>query len=197
MKIILVFCNLVLSGILFGQEVSPKFSEITIDSTLDDDFFHLQNMTQSFSGGTTIVTNHDTGKSDTFYTPTIERDIIENCRIDELGRHHLGFDNCIAYFQKDTLVIQFQNNNANTQESAYWDKMILHIIKNRFYAEYVWTSKSYDRLSLQGQLLKLKKLPARRGEHLMGRLSIQFENNDPRVKDKSVHFNGPFNVSVD
>jgi hypothetical protein len=185
MKILLVFCNLMLSGILFGQKIGPKFSAIYIDSTLDIAFFLGPNMAQIDLGGTAIVTNHDTGKSDTFnIPPEPEKYFIYNCRIVDLSRHHLGFDNCIAYLQNDTLVVQFQSNYANTMDFSFWDKLILHIIKNHFYAEYVWSSKSYNRLAVQGQLLKLKRLAVRSGEQLMGILSIQFENNDPRVHDK-------------
>ncbi len=198
MKNYIFFCNLMFLGIhSFSQNTGLKFCPITIDSNLSNQFFNFSMHAHQTTGGTTIISNEETGKSDTFYSPIKETELEVNCKILDLGRHHLGFDNCISYFKKDTLLIQFQSNYSNTSEVYYWDKMILHLIKDQFYAEYIWSSKTITKLEVQGQMLKLRSLSYRKGERLMGVLTIQCDNKDPNSTYKLFTFSGPFNVVVE
>jgi hypothetical protein len=197
MKIKLLVSILIFSEMLFGQNFSPIFNPIIIDSNLSNIFFLQSPFAHQSSGGTTIVTDMKTGKSDTTFTAVKEADLIVNCKIDDPGRHHLGFDNCISYIEKDTLVIQFQNNNSNSPSTFYWDKMILHLIKNQFYAEYIRTSKTFCKFVVERQTLTLKSLKYRRGERLMGELAIHFENKDIKPTCESFKYKGPFNVVVE
>ena|ERR1700722_7391229 len=197
MKIKLLASILIFSEMLFSQNSTPIFNPINIDSNLSNKFFLTSPIAHRSTGGTTIVTDMKTGKSDTTYTPVKETDLIVNCKIDDPGRHYLGFDNCISYFEKDTLVIQFQNNNSNSPSTFYWDKMILHLLKNQFYAEYIRTTKTFCKFEVQRQTLILKSLEYRRGERLMGELQIHFENKDIKPTCVSFTYKGPFNVVVE
>ena len=197
MKIKLLVSSLIISEMLFSQSIAPIFNPIIIDSNLSNIFFLQSPITHQSSGGTTIVTDMNTGKSDTTNTPVKETDLIVNCKIDDPGRHYLGFDNCISYFEKDTLVIQFQYNDSNSPFAFYWDKMILHLIKNQFYAEYIPTSKTFCKFEVQSQTLTLKSLKYRRGERLMDELTIHFENKDIKPTCLSFTYRGAFNVVVE
>ncbi len=183
---------------LFAQNNSAsQLTEIVIDSTLSDNFFNTSHLSTVITAGRTLIQQQESGKIDTFYSRQTQKEIIKNCKIRDIEKNHGSFDNCISYFENDTLVIQIQNNDGNSSEDADWDKMLLHIVKNHFYAEYVYTSKSSYHLILKSQKLILKKSGYKSGERISGELSIQFTNELKISKTSPISFNGPFDSIVE
>jgi hypothetical protein len=201
MKYSFVVFLVLLSVLAIGQENSTlKLERIIIDSTLDNILFFNEKNPFVLSGGKsiTIIKNEKTGKSDTI-GPVPARNVIANCKVEDTAGHHCGFDNCIAftYVRNDTLDVQFQNYNTDLPKFQWWDRLTIHIIKGRFYAEYIYTNKSKYRLRVVKQELILKRDTRKRGDRLRGQLTVQCVND--MINDrypKMVTFKGPFDAVI-
>lgn len=194
--LLILFCA---SFLTFGQ-AKPVFSKVVFDSTIDGEFFRqVEGDNISSSGaGTTVVTNLKTGKTDTIRSVgMVTADI--NCQIDDTGRMHNGFDNCIAfgYVSTDTIVVQFQNRTIELPRFQQWDRILIHIIGGQFYAEYVFSNKSNYHLEVEGQELKLSKQMIKKGDRVRGIFTLRCKNlkSGPRIPAQ-LSFRGPFDVVV-
>jgi len=196
-KFILIILIIIPLFLKAQNELFNTVTKVTIDSTLFNPFFSKQHIVVQITGGKSKIQQRESGKLDSSYVPEREQEIIMNCKINDLEKSHAGFDNCISYFQYDTLIIQFQNNGANGPMVAEWDKMILHVYKDVFYAEYVYTSQSSYRLTLKAQNLTLNKLGFKRGDRIWGEISIQFIPDRKINKSNLIVFKGPFDTIIE
>ncbi|MBS1915402.1 MAG: hypothetical protein JST87_03935 [Bacteroidetes bacterium] len=179
----------------FSQNQSrSKFEKIIFDANLTNPFFDIPKIVKENVGGTTIIERGNTGSKDTINKVNRERDIIINAKISDTGRKHIGFDNGIAYSWKDTLVLQFQNNKSNEPSFNYWDKLIIYIINDQFYAEYIWTTKSVYQLIETRQKLILEKPVSLSNRQIRGELLIDFSNKNVKSFAKKITFAGPFDL---
>lgn len=177
----------------------PKMDKVVVNGALYDHLFDNDNDFVS-SGGVTVgvIKNVTTGKADSVGPTRVEYKVI-NCKIRDTGRNHYGFDNCIAYtyLSNDSLVLQFQNNNINIPKFNWWDRLVVHIIDGKFYAEYVYTSRSTYQLQVISQKLILQKWTKTKGEQIKGELVMQCANQISGWKiPKTVTFRGFFNATI-
>jgi hypothetical protein len=184
-----------------GQRTSTSnWNKIVIDSAFYDELFNFAYSPNLMAGatGTAILKNTTTGKVDTFQTEPSKNEI-RNCKLVDSGQHHYGFDNCIAFTfaGNDTMILQFQNNNSEEPRFAWWDKLIVHVFQDKFYATYIFTNISPYKLEVYKQTLILKRLTTRKGEHLRGELILSCLNRNPdQDGPKTVRFKGPFDVII-
>jgi hypothetical protein len=195
-----IFFLLILSSVNCREKGGGTYSKVIVDSTFSCALFESGKFSITFNGGTTttIVKNEKNGKSDTI-GPVPTRDVIRNCTIMDTGRNHYGFDNCLATTNRpnDTLILQFQNNRSDEPIFGWKDKLVYHIYKDEFYAEYVNTDKSPYQLEVTAQMLVLKRLTTARGDDLCGELTLQCVNksaikNAPRL----ITFKGQFHTTI-
>ncbi len=176
LRFTLVISLVLAANFSFGQgNTVVRLTKISIDPNLTSILYKNENNPIKVGNGVsvTVRTNEVTGKKDTIVRSV--SNFVRNCVIDDTGRWgHYMFDTCLAmtFLGTDTLILQFQNHNIDQPKMAYWDRLLVHIVGDRFYAEYVYTSKSPYRLKVINQSLILKKNAKKPGERLRGELII-------------------------
>jgi hypothetical protein len=200
MKICVLFFVFSLYNCLLGKAYSqPKLDNIIINKNLNNSLFDDNRVVVTDGAKVSVIKDVKTGKSDTI-GPVHIREESDNCDIQDIGRKHYGFDHCMAftYFTNDTLVLQFQNKNIELPKFEAWDRLVIRIIGNKFYAEYVYTNKSPYQLMVTGQELVLQRWTKKRGEQIKGKLLVRCDNALGGGKiPKSLTFNGYFNTKIE
>jgi hypothetical protein len=176
---------------VFAQ-LNTKFEKIIFDPYLSYQLWSNPNIHSVTTKTTTIVTNENTGKTDTFQTvntPEHVDDTLINCAIIDTEKNHYGFDRWISFFKKDTLKIQFSRISQNPDSA---DKLIIYIVNGQFHSEYIKTPNSNYWLVIKKQKLILNNLIIKSGQGLLGNLSIQFINQNALSPVKTVTLTGFF-----
>lgn len=202
MKIFTTVLLLLMLNLLFAQQKSiVKIDSVIIDSNLTNDLFNADKHSKiSFVTTSVVASRNNGGKTDSVQKVPEELDIIVNCKITESERAHYPFDNCSSLFKGDTLLIHFRNNHSSMPIAGYHDKIIIYILKGKFYIEYLPSkSSSYKSpfsLVVKSQKLIFKKIVTHKGERLMGELRIEYFDQNPEAKIKILTFAGPFDCTV-
>jgi hypothetical protein len=80
------------------------------------------------------------------------------------------------------------------------DKLIVNVVKNKFFSQYLPVNSSFYKspyeLTPLKQKLIFKKAVFKKGDRLRGRLKIQFINQHPGAKVKFLTLEGPFDCIV-
>jgi len=170
--------------------------KLVVDSNLKNDFFEAKGTTTMVYPRKMVIVNENTGKTDSFlYEPHKDTNVILNADISDKGRRHYGFNICESYFEGDTLVIQLENIYSFFPNSMLNDKIFIYIIGRKFYIKYKYVISLYW-LVVKSQKLTVKKLVTQKGERLMGELTVQFINQNPKAKTRIFEFTGPFDCIV-
>jgi hypothetical protein len=193
MKFWITAIFLIRFSFVFAQSyTNAKFEKIIFDPYLSYQLWSNPNIHSVTSKTITIVTNENSGRTDTFQTVNNLDDIndtLTNCAIIDTGKNHYGFDRWISFFKKDTLKIQFSRISQNPDSA---DKLIIYILKDRFNSEYIKSPKSSYWLVVKKQNLILDNLVTKSGQGLLGNLSIQFINHNALSPVKTITLTGFF-----
>lgn len=197
MRTILIFFLSIGTFVTYAQTGRHLF-KIIIDSSDGNPTFTQTQMGRSVAQVShMVITNETTGESDTsdFDVSKLQK----NADIEDSNRFHYLFDNCVAYsyFGGDSVNLQFQNNGIELPKSFCWDRLLIHIVGDSFYADYVYTNLSMFKLKVVGAELSLRRKASRRGEHLEGRIKLRCAGVDPGAYRPNVFvFQGPFDVVI-
>ena len=202
MKILILFFLCFISGLVSGQVMpSVKMDKIIIDSHLSDPLFNANKHTkQKFTTVSVVTTDSSGNKKDGSTQVSNEIDVIINSKITDVDHYHYPFDSCTSFYKSDTLVIFFINTLSLRQAVGRDDKLIVNVVKNKFFTQYLPVNSSiyespYELIPLKQKLI-LKKPVFRKGDRLRGRLKIQFVNHHPEAKVKFLTLEGPFDCIV-
>ncbi|HXD78644.1 MAG TPA: hypothetical protein VN616_12590 [Puia sp.] len=181
-----------------SAQTGRHFVKIIIDSSDANPTFDQamsgRSETRSTHG---VITNETTGKSD-----TIDWDIsnkVINANLEGSYKPGTLFDNCIAYsyYGGDSVRLQFQDNCIELPKSMTWDRLLIHIVGDQFYAEYVYTNLSFSKLVVVGQELRLRHPASKKGESLEGSLTIRCVYVDPDARRQGEYIiRGPFRATI-
>lgn len=197
MRLFLLFFLLTISDFLIAQHHGTlKMDKVIVDSSLDSYLFYQPKYSKIHNETKIVIKNLTTGKIDS--TRNISEDIekFENANLHDSSLNLLDFDNCNSFLKKDTLVIQFQNSHSLQPSPIETDKIYVYIVGGYFFCKYLsidsplWISP-YS-LQLQTQRLVLRKLISEKGGRLMGFLTVQFVDQNPKTKDRLLTIEGPF-----
>jgi hypothetical protein len=202
MKILILFFLCFISGIISGQVISSiKMDKVIIDSHLSDPLFTAnKHVKQKFTTVSVVATDNSGNKKDSSTQVSDEMDVIINSKVTDVDWNHYPFDSCTSFFKSDTLVIFFLNTLSLRQVVGCDDKLIVNVVKNKFFTQYLPVNSSiyespYELIPLKQKLI-LKKPVFRKGDRLRGRLKIQFVNHHPEAKVKFLTLEGPFDCIV-
>ena len=164
MKILILFFLCFISEIISGQIMSSiKMDKIIIDSHLSDPLFNANKYTkQKFTTISVVRIDSSGNKKGSNTQVSNEIDVIINSKITDVDRNHYPFDSCTSFYKSDTLVISFLNTLSLRQVVGCDDKLIVNIVKNKFFTQYLpFNSSIYEspyKLTPLKQKLILKKL---------------------------------------
>jgi hypothetical protein len=175
--------------------------KIIIDSHLSDPLFNAnKHVKQKFTTVSVVATDNSGNKKDSNTQVSNEIDVIINSKITDVDWNHYPFDSCTSFYKSDTLVIFFLNTLSLRQAVGRDDKLIVNIVKNKFFTQYLPVNSPiyespYELMPLKQKLI-LKKTSFQKGDRLKGRLKIQFINQHPEAKVKFLTLEGPFDCIV-
>lgn len=203
----IIFLSLICSP-LRAQQKDMKMDSIIIDSTYSSDLFNTDKnvklVLHKFHKNTQTIDGQQSVSTITTSRDTAVIKYLKNSRVEDSTGLHYPFDYCISYYNQDTLMIEFRHHYYDRNVFGYRDRIIIHIIKNRFFSTYVWAkpppnysvNPSYSSLILKEQQLILKKPVAKIGDRMMGEIKVNFLNKNFNSKNKILSFNGPLDCII-